>query len=367
MMMGGAAALLGPAALAQGGAARSPSVVGRGIFTSVTVNGQVVRGLLDSGATDHAIDTEVARTLGIRATGRRVTTLGVGGVSRGFYSDLVDLLIGGRMFARSTVAILDLSDLSARLGQPVQMLLGRPLFNAMAVEMDFGLRTARLWDRMRFAEPKDSTPVKLSGLMGLMTAPVILPGGTVYAAVDTATMPGLVVSPAGAERLGLLKDQSKVSTTLLGGVAGVHEGRITSAATLKLADKTFEDVPVRISPRPVGPEAVLGLEILSRFRLHLDFGYQRMWMKAEGPQPPFQHDLLGLFGESSPDGVKVTHVARGSPAEKAGLVIGDVIVRVNGRPSVGVDVSIVNAEPGFPMTFNLADGTRRMATLARYY
>ena len=148
-----------------------------GVFTAVTVNGQVVQGLLDSGATEHAMDAGLARTLGIRATGRRVNTLGIGGVSRGFYSDLVDLLIGGRMFARSTVAILDLSDLSNRLGQPVQMLLGRPLFNAMTVEMDFRLRTARLWERLRFTEPTDATAVKLSGIMGLMTAPVTLPGG----------------------------------------------------------------------------------------------------------------------------------------------------------------------------------------------
>ena len=367
IMASGPAAFLAPSAFAQNRAARSPGVASAGVFTAGTVTGQVVQGLLDSGATEHAMDAGLARTLGIRATGRRVNTLGIGGVSRGFYSDLVDLLIGGRMFARSTVAILDLSDLSNRLGQPVQMLLGRPLFNAMTVEMDFRLRTARLWERLRFTEPTDATAVKLSGIMGLMTAPVTLPGGVVYAAVDTGTMPGLVVSPRGAERLGLLKDESKVSTTLLGGVAGVSEGRITSAASLKLADKTFEDVPVRISPRPVGPEAVLGLELLSRFHLHLDLGYQRMWMRADGPQLPFQHDLLGLFGDPTPQGLKVTHVARGSPAEKAGLMAGDLIVRINGRPSVGVDVSIVNAEPGFPMTFILADGARRMASLARYY
>ncbi|MEI7931588.1 MAG: hypothetical protein WCI21_00800 [Alphaproteobacteria bacterium] len=56
MMAGAGASLLGGAAIAQGRAERSPGVVTSGVFAAVTVGGQTVPGLLDSGATDHAID-----------------------------------------------------------------------------------------------------------------------------------------------------------------------------------------------------------------------------------------------------------------------------------------------------------------------
>ena len=371
LMAGAGASLAAGSALAQ--TRPPPAAASRGVFAQVLVNGRPVQGILDSGATAHAIDAGLARDLGLKSTSRRVTTLGVGGLSRGHYSEPANLKVGGQTLPRSTLAVLDLSEISQRIGEPVHFLLGRPLFNSMIVEIDFRSRAVEIHPRRDFRPPA-ADEIKLSALMGLMTAPVRVGGEVVYAAVDTGTMAALMVSPRAAERAGLLADDAKVSTTLLGGLAGVSEARITSAATLELGKASFRDVPVRIAPRPVGPEAVLGLELLSRFRIWLDFGYQRMWMRPEGLQRPFQHDLLGLFGDATAQGLKVTFVARGSPAvargspaQTAGLKAGDVIVRINGRPSIDVDVGIVRPEPGFRMTFVLAGGDEKAAVLARYY
>ena len=48
-------------------------------------------------------------------------------------------------------------------------------------------------------------------------------------------------------------------------------------------------------------------------------------------QAPARRGWLGIAMESAPDGVRVGHVIRGSPAEKAGVLEGDRLVRVVGK------------------------------------
>ena len=157
------------------------------------------------------------------------------------------------------------------------------------------------------------------------------------------------------------------STTLLSGLSGVSEGAITSAPTVQLGPVTFKDVPICIPSTPIGTDGNIGLGVLSRFNLSLDFGNSRMWVTPLSVERPFDHDLLGLYGVPGPEGVQVSHIAAGSPADHAGLMQGDVIRTINGQPAIGVNVQIVSAEPGFRMTFVLANGERREAVLARYY
>jgi len=60
-------------------------------------------------------------------------------------------------------------------------------------------------------------------------------------------------------------------------------------------------------------------------------------------------DLAASFGYDSTDGVLIGDVTDGSPAEKAGLKQGDIIVRFNGEPVKGVDelrIEVAATAPG---------------------
>ena len=373
ILAAGALAAAGPAALAETPTGlTAPSAVARmitsryGVRTQAFINGIPVMALLDSGATEHSIDIAAAARLGLTASGTPIHSLGISGVARGRISDAAMLTFAGHDFANSRLAMLDLSKISKTAGEPVELLLGRPLFRALVVETDFRDRTITVHNPNLYKPPANASLVPLSGFNGLMTAPLTLPGGLIYATVDTGSMAPLVVSPAAARRINL-PGTNMSSTTLLSGLSGVSEGAITSAPTVQLGPVTFKDVPICIPSTPIGTDGNIGLGVLSRFNLSLDFGNSRMWVTPLSVERPFDHDLLGLYGVPGPEGVQVSHIAAGSPADHAGLMQGDVIRTINGQPAIGVNVQIVSAEPGFRMTFVLANGERREAVLARYY
>ena len=99
---------------------------------------------------------------------------------------------------------------------------------------------------------------------------------------------------------------------------------------------------------------------MRRTRLQRGFGSVR------GP-------MLGVFGENNaePLGFKITEISPKGPAEKAGLKVGDVIVRLDDRKVKSQDhltVFIARHKPGDEVTLGvLRDGkeTEIKATLVR--
>jgi len=64
---------------------------------------------------------------------------------------------------------------------------------------------------------------------------------------------------------------------------------------------------------------------------------------------PQRRTVLGVMLENSPDGPRVDRVVRGSPAAKAGLQVGDVILRLGQKPMSDRDAlirAIEQSEPG---------------------
>jgi hypothetical protein len=63
----------------------------------------------------------------------------------------------------------------------------------------------------------------------------------------------------------------------------------------------------------------------------LDEAYAGFWMR------PLNNYSAEYHGLAEPKGVIVVDVERGSLAERAGLLPGDILIRVNGKPVVGMD------------------------------
>jgi C-terminal processing protease CtpA/Prc len=75
---------------------------------------------------------------------------------------------------------------------------------------------------------------------------------------------------------------------------------------------------------------MIGNEILRRFRVTFDCPHKRMFFEPNSMRNrPFEMDMSGLgFGPS----YKIFSVAPGSVAERAGLKVGDVITKLDGKP-----------------------------------
>lgn len=336
------------------------------IFAPVMVNGVPVQAVLDSGSAFYGLDAAFAAKAGVRADGRRATVRGVQNTLRGRYGAVASIEVGEQRIADARAMVIDYSSLSSTVGRPVEMALGGDFFRRFVVDLDFADHSLALHDRARFVPPADIAPTPLTPKVGVMTAPVVFPGGvTLWAIVDTGSDSPLIVSPAPADRLGLFRGRS--STAPLGGIGGGAVARISTAPRVIVGGVAFDDVPVQGVPRSLGADANLGLGLLGRFHLWLDFAGRRMWMRPGGETTPFRRDLLGFYGEVEGGHIRVTHVAPGSPAAEAGFRPGEIVTAINGLPAPSANQAFRDASAGAALTFTLQGGRTRSLRLARYY
>jgi len=370
-LIGGAAAGLLPGAVrAQDPAPKPPAPRTAFDFTDgkirvpVRVKGIDVSAVLDSGGQYHAMDKGLAQTLGI-ALYDKVSLSTLSGSVSGRLSDPVDIVVAGQSLNQSQFVVLDLSRLSQSVGRPVDLIIGGPVFRRFDVDIDFAGKTLAIMPPNDYELPENGSMAPLKAATRGMTVEVILPVGSVQAIVDTGSEACLTFSPAAAQRLGVLKG-GPVSTALIGGLAGSKVGQVSSIRDILISGQEFKDLPIVVAPREFGADAVLGCGVLSHCRVAFDFPGDWLIL-SERAERPFRRDLTGL--QASPQGevLKVTHVAKGGPAEKAGFRTGERITAINGEPAVAANARLTGAAAATAVSFTLQGGKTRALTLARYY
>lgn len=302
------------------------------IEIDIRINGARASAVLDTGATRTALDRSFAARVGIAVReGFRGNGL-TGALAGGLLKDVV-IEIGERPLPALDAAVLDLSDISAALGRQVDLVLGQEMFRESLVEIDFPCNRLRL--QASGTQVDYSAPLSLGATSDrLRTLPVELAGEVAaQAALDLGSNVPLYVSPALAERHRLL-DQLPTSTSASAGAEGIETSEIAVLPSLTIAGTKLDNVPVQIPRRwRFASDVLVGLPILSRFRLALDFSHSRAWLDPEESliTEPFPKDRSGLGAIAGRGHLRVIHVASGSPAERSGLVAGDEIIAVNGR------------------------------------
>ena len=364
----GAAALSPPAARAAPAGSAPFTLLNGKMFVDVTINGVKAQAFVDSGAQFTGLDQAFARQAGVKL-GLPVLMRGIQGFSGARRAQDVHFAVGGAVVTSQAI-VTDYSDLAGQISHVIDAVMGGDVFRAFVVEIDFNEQRLSLHDRAGFQPPADARLTALQPHNGLMTATVTVENrGEVRALLDLGSNVPLIISPGPAKSLGLLSGRA-VSTARMGGQGAATIAQITTAQTVSLAGEQFNQVPVMIPRRSVGLDANLGLPILQRFHLYLDFGGERLWLGPpnDARTEPFQKDYTGLGVAISGDALRVNHVARGSPAERDGWRIGDVITAINGDPPVDANRSLaLAARPGARVAFTLADGKVRSMTLADYY
>lgn len=335
------------------------------IFAPVSVNGVAVDAILDSGSTISTLDAGFANSLSLRTRGR-FSGRGVSGRVSGAWTTGVSFEIAGQALRPARVGVIDYSALSRQLGRPVQAVLGRDLFDAFVTDLDFAARTLALHRREGFVPAAGARLVALTAQGGRLTAPISVEGGApIQALVDLGNDLPLILSP-GPDSRKLLRDRP-TSTALIGGYGSAAVGQVATARDVAFAGAQIAAVPVTVAPRSIGFAANLGLPLLRRFRLQLDFAGARMWLTPQAGAPAFYKDLTGLNGFVDGEVLRILHVARGGPAERAGFKAGDLVAAIDGQPASLANASLAEAAKGRTLDFTLTNGAHRRLVLAEYY
>ncbi|MBK8165003.1 MAG: aspartyl protease family protein [bacterium] len=351
----------------------------RWIFVEGLVNGTPTSIVLDSGAGITVLDRATSDRLGLVATGA-VPAQGVGGTTTAGIVEGITLEIGGLRLGPVTAATLDLADIGRRLGRPMPVILGKEVFQALVVDVDYPNARLRFLDPDRFAG--DGTGHRLE----------VIPGGDGHRhvkmaieglpeavfALDTGQGGALTVFRRYADEHGLLEGRP-TSRTKGGGVGGMIEMSTATLRSVTLAGFELRDVPTAFHRDDVGGAfdtaklaGNLGAGILNRFRVTFDYAHDCLWLEpGRDFAEPMARDRLGLDVWRDGDTLVVEFVAPGSPAATAGWQAGERISALDGAP-VSADwwrrwAEWSRAPDGAPAHFTMADGSVRSLRTAAYY
>lgn len=345
----------------------------RQIVFPIIVDGRPAEAWLDSGAGATVLDAAYARTLGL-ALGPAIPAHGVAGKVADVHLANIDISAGGLVMTGRRVVVMDLSAVARVVQRPVQVLLGRDVFDEAVVDIDFRTRRLSLTPRAEFAPPP-GTPVALKPSADLRSFPISVAGVEMPAVFDLGNSGGLLIDENFADHYHLL-DGRRLSTTLGVGADGAREEVQATLDKVALGGIRFDGVPATATPGLSSrAPANVGLQLLSRFHLTIDFGGDRMWMApyADATSRPFPRNRTGLM--LTPDGpgrLVVDHVAKGSPAERSGWKKGDTVTALDGRPIApdyaASDASLwIYGPAGRKVKLTLANGRTKTLTLADYY
>lgn len=352
--------------------------LGSRIYIPAAVNGQATHVLLDSGAEATVLDKAYAESLGIKPTAI-VPAVGTGGRDVAELASGVTIRMGSVELRDMTVALIDLKPIAAMIGKPLPVILGKEVFNALAVDLDFARKTIAFQDPTRFRASPGAVAVPVTSTGGIHAIPASIEGGPpVLMDFDLGNGSPLLVFPGHWKPQRMLEGRAS-SKSLSGAVGGLKTRDVATVSTLTLAGVTFRDIPATFgeddgsafgNTRTAGN---IGMPILSRFQLTTDYANHRMWLtpRADAIAQPFPKDRSGLVARLTGTTFTLGLVAPGSPAEAAGLKTGQVITAINGKPSAELGVAgltaLRTAAAGANLAVTLQTGETVNLVLKDYY
>ncbi len=140
--------------------------------------------------------------------------------------------------------------------------------------------------------------------------------------------------------------------------------RVVREALDEIGDRYYRT----IEPEELADAAIAGAvqSLDDRFSAYFSPDEYQRFQQAQNSE----FSGVGLIVSEHPVGLRVVEVYEGTPAEKAGLAVGDVIVAAAGRPLKGIDqrqaTDRIKGPPGTKVTLTVSrDGKRRDYTLER--
>lgn len=261
------------------------------VIVMVTVKGKELPALLDTGATRSLIEAGLARELGIRTQKIRSSgTVGASGgrVTFGFTQNEVAVDFGAGPMTRR-IGTYEAGNTFAAEG--VRLLIGMDFLRARVLSLDFETMTMDVQHSSTFKAPKDEPAAMTLSGWRRTTLPVDLGGVRANLLLDTAASGALHLDSTFVAASPELK-ALPVSPIRIDGIDGTREHDAIIVPQVTLGGQVFEKVRASSSSLDhfnrgkTDIDGVVGVSLLKRFNLVIDFGRYRVWMTPHSVSPP---------------------------------------------------------------------------------
>jgi hypothetical protein len=296
---------------------------------------------LDTGG--HLIFTaDAARGLNLTPIGAFSSTGAGQAVVKAGFVKVHEVRIGDAVIRDQPVKVLPLRASSNDRGPraPRSGILGLELFERFAVQLDRNAHSITLTPLSEFTHRGKGTALPLQFTEDAPLTQGAIQGIAGIVELDTGNSGPATLEGLWATNHGLAEQFSRGVVTSGSGVGGDYRDTV-NRATLKLGpfDLPNELVSyVGIVER--GADSVqslagnFGEPILQQFNITFDYARYVVWLDPLPGRAPRAFNRTGIsLTKNAPEQFTVTQILDGSPAARAGVVVGDFITAVDGRPA----------------------------------
>jgi predicted aspartyl protease len=319
---------------------------GNTIFLRVRVNDSPpLKFIFDTGAGMTVINARLAASMKLKAHDKAKGT-GIGGSLEGTFIKGISLGVPGVKVFNQPVAAFPFDAVPACAAGDIDGIIGYEFIKEFVVEIDYAAKTLNLHDPQSYTYSSRGEIIPLTiERTPFVHATVALVGRAPVEGkfeIDTGSDGTLSINKPFVEKHKLLADAAQTSKGSNRGLGGESETISVRLKSLQLGSFVLQNPVVDLSLATEGSlasetnDGPIGNEILRRFKVIIDYSRQRMMLEPESSlADPFQTDTSGFAwvteGEDCKT-LKVESVAENSPASEAGLLPGDVIKAIDGRP-----------------------------------
>ncbi len=338
----------------------SASIDGKGPFHMI----------LDSGASTTVITPELAVQIGV-TSGEAVTTHGMGNDAvRTRATVLGSVAIGGARADQVSAVIVPLPPGLTYQGDygTIYGLVGYSFLSHFATTFDFTRHVASFARPSTFVAPADSAgvPIEVSSHVPIVQASVDgVPGKF---EIDSGNDGTLILAPDFVAEHDVAAYYVHVFPEEYEGVGGTQHSTLVRLKSFSVAGIALHDAVTALSEAKAGVlrgsdlAGNIGYDIIRRFTLTLDYVSGRAYFEPNATLTDEKPYLVtGIVSERRADGTfSVRSIIRGTPAARAGIESGAIILSVDGMSVTHMDngqyARLLRGSGGRAVTLELRSG-----------
>ena len=252
----------------------------------------------------------------------------------------------------------DYLQLKNYLGVEVHGILGYELFSRFIVKINYDKTTITLYDPEQYKKKKNvkAVPIVIEDSKPFLVGGVTMLNGQNLSAklmMDTGASHSILLHAETHESIEV--PEKRIFTTLGRGLGGNIEGYIGRVKNVNINDYGFNQVIGSFPAsetlvelyRPNNRQGTIGGGLLSKFVVTIDYFDEKIYLKkGKKFKKGFEYNMSGIEVKAigtDLDTFVINELTKDSPAEKSGLMPGDVILNINGHSSSNVKLNDINA------------------------
>jgi len=321
------------------------------VVIPIMLNGVVpLRLVVDTGVRSTIITEKLITDILRLPYVRKITVNGPGDyiILEAYVINNVDIVMNGAIGSDQSILVLEEDYLNLRnhLGTEVHGMMGYDIFNRFIVGFDYSRNVMTLHEPEYFKPPRRyaELPLSIEDTKPYIFAKLqINDTSIVYAKlmVDSGASHALMLNPDSHENIVI--PEANIETRIGIGLGGPITGKISVIDGLEFDKFKFENVITSFPDPESYPDSIglvyrngtIGGELLSRFKVIFDYFNKKIYFKKNPASysKEFGYNMSGITVVAEGENLnvyKISHIKKGSPAERADIRINDSIASING-------------------------------------